>query len=295
MPAAVTTITDPTGVEWILDGSAGIWEGRGKKGFHAPTYQHYKDESPAIAGSFWRGVRALSRELIVPIVIRDVNRDNVLAKRRALIKAISPLKGECVIESSWPDGSVRSIAARYVDGMEAGEQGDGEYGITVIVYSLRFVADDPFMYGTQLNQNWGFTPSVRTELPIPGADTFYEVVSSPLLASGAIITNPGDVDTYPTWLFTGPFTSITIENATSGKSFTLAYTAASSANTLSVVTDPGESYVVDESGNNQWSALQAGYSLWPLVPGDNTVNVTLIGVTSASQADLTYTPLYEGD
>lgn len=294
MPA-VTTLTDPSGFDWILDGTNGVWEARGKKGFHAPTYIHYRDESPAIAGGFYRGTRAIPRELFLPIVIRDQNRDNVLARRRALIKAISPLKGECVIKSAWPDGSARSIRCRYLDGMDAGEQGDGEWGITVLKYGLRFIADDPYTFGDELDEQWDFSAPTRTELPMPGADTFYEVVASPLLASGAVIDNQGDVDSYPTWTFIGPFTQVTLGNSTTGKSFTLNYTAATSANTLTVVTDPGESYVQDESGTNRWDALTAGYSLWPLTPEINTINVALVGAGVGTSARMSYRPLYEAD
>lgn len=295
MPA-ITTITDPSGIDWAFDGTTGYWEGPGKKGFHGTTYQHYRDESPMVSGAFWRGVRALPRELFLPIVIRDVNRDQLLAKRRALVKALSPVNGnECVIASSWPDGSIRRIRCRYVDGFDAGEQGPGEYGVTVMRYGLRFIADDPYFYGDEITEQYSLAPQTRTELPIPGTDTFYEVVSTPLLAAGSVIFNAGDVDAYPVWQFIGPFTQIIAENETSGKTFTILYTAATSTNTLSLVTEPGQSYLVDETGVNKWDSLVAGYQLWPLVSGNNIVNITLTGPTTDSIAILTYNPLYEAD
>jgi len=295
MPA-VTTITDPTGVDWSLDGTAGYWEAPGKKGFHGTTYQHYRDESPMVSGAFWRGVRALPRELFVPIVIRDFDRNVLLSKRRALAKALSPLNGkECTIASAWPDGSVRRIDCRYVDGLDGGEQGPGEYGITTMKYGLRFIADDPFFYGDTITQNYSLSPATRTELPIPGADTFYEVVASPLLAAGTIISNLGDVETFPTWQFVGPFTQIIAQNVTTGKTFTIAHTAGTSANSLSLVTEPGESYLVDESGVNKWDKLIAGYQLWSLIQGNNLVNITLTGADVTSTAILQYAPLYEAD
>ncbi len=294
MPA-VTTITDPSGFDWILDGTLGLWEAQGKKGFHAPTYEHYRDESPAIAGGFYRGTRAIPRELFLPIIIRDQNRDNVLAQRRALIRAIAPHKGQCTIKSAWPDGSSRSIRCRYLDGIDAGEQGAGEWGITVLKYGLRFIADDPYTFGDQFDEQWDFTAATRLEIPIPGADTFYEVVSSPLLADGSIIDNTGDVDSYPSWTFIGPFTQVTLGNNESGKSFTLLYTAATSANKLFVVTDPGETSIVDESGTNRWDSLTAGYSLWPLTPGTNTIDVALVGAGAGTSALMSYSPRFEAD
>ena len=294
MPA-VTTITDPSGFDWILDGTLGMWEAQGKKGFHAPTYIHYRDESPAIAGGFFRGSRAIPRELFLPVVIRDQNRDNVLARRRELIRAIAPHKGECVIKSAWPDGSPRSIRCRYIDGIDAGEQGAGEWGITVLKYGLRFIADDPYTFGDQLDEQWDFTAATRLELPMPGADTFYEVVTSPLLSDGSLITNTGDVDAYPSWTFIGPFTQVTLGNSTTGKSFTMLYTAATNANKLFVVTAPGETSIVDENGVNRWDTLTAGYSLWPLIQGDNVIDVALVGAGTGTSALMSYRPQYEAD
>jgi hypothetical protein len=297
MAVAVTTITDPDGTEWVLDGTNGYWEGQGRKGFDAPTYVHYRDESPAMPGAFWRGVRALPRELILPVIIRDGNRDLALSKRRAFTEALSPENGSglCVIKVSHPDGSTRWIDARYVDGIDAGERGPGEYGITTMKYSLRFMADDPYFYGAQVVMPWQMAASTRTELPIPGSDDLFEVVSSPLLAGGVTINNPGGIKAYPTWEFVGPFTQIIAENETLGQSFTITHTAASSTDTLSLVTDPGDSYLVDELGANQWTTLSAGYQLWPLAPGDNIVNVTMTGATTDSLARLSYYPLYSGD
>jgi len=296
MPAAITIITDPYGNDWPLDGTNGYWEAQGKKGFHGVSYQHYRDDSPMVAGSFWRGVRALPRDLFLPIVIRDTDRNACLAKRRALVKALSPAKGgECIIMSAYPDGSTRRIRCRYVDGFPDGEQGPGEYGVTVYKYGLRFMADDPYFYTDTITNEYSLAPQTRTELPIPGADTYFEVVSSPLLASGSIIDNLGDVDAYPTWTFVGPFSQIIATNTESGKTFTIQYAATSSANTLSLVTEPGESYLVDENGVNRWNALVAGYQLWPLVSGENVVNVGLTDPTTDSKAIIRYTPLYEGD
>jgi hypothetical protein len=179
MPVAVTTLTDPTGTDWVLDGTAGIWEPVGKKGFHAGTYVHFRDDTPAVDGAFWRGVRATVRDLFLPILFRGTDRNVVLAQRRALIKAISPRNGTCRITSAWPDGTTRSIICRYVDGIEAGAQGPGEWGITAISYGLHFIADDPYMLGTPSVTSWALISSTRTELPVPGADTIFETVISP--------------------------------------------------------------------------------------------------------------------
>lgn len=293
----ITTITDPTGYAWVLDGSYGVWEGRGRAGFHGTSYQHYRTDSPAVAGSFWNGVRALSKELLVPIVIRDPNRDVALAKRRQFAQSISPVNGDglCTITSAWPDGSVRSIDCRYIDGLEAGAQGPGEYGITTFKYNIRFMADDPYFYGPAIAASYSLATSSRTELPIPGTDTFYEVVTSPFIGGGITVFNAGDVAAYPTWQFNGPYTQIVAQNATTGKTWTITYTAATNSDLLVVSTSPANTYIIDEFGINQWSSLTAGNQLWPLARGTNIININVIGADATSTATLSYVPLYEGD
>lgn len=289
---AITTIVDPSGRAWPLDGTGGLWRQPGRKGFHAPSYQHYRDESPAVDGAFWRGVRATARELFIPIVIIASGPENLIATRRSLIAAISPKRGECVITSSSPDGSRRHIRARYVDGME-GEEGRGEWGVTKMKYGLRFVADDPYMYGDPVTTNWGSSEQTRTELPIPGTDGDYEVVTSAQLLGETTLFNSGDVDAYPIWVVRGPFTMVALINHTSGKSLTLTHTAGSSSDTLTVDTTPGRTSIVDEAGANQWAALSDGYAMWPLAPGDNELDLAVSGITPATTASMTYSPRFE--
>ncbi|MDL4812822.1 phage distal tail protein [Actinomadura opuntiae] len=291
---AVTTIVDPAGRAWPLDGSSGIHRQPGRKGFHAPTYVHYRDESPMVDGAFWRGVRASVRELFIPIVIIGQTRAELLATRRALIASISPRRGECTIVSAQPDGTRRMIGARYVSGME-GEEGKGPWGVLLMSYGLTFVADAPYFYSDPIPLEWGSGDVTRTELPIPGDDGAYEVVSASQILGSSSVVNPGDVDAYPVWEFNGPFTEIALTNLTSGKSMTLTHTAGTPADTLTIDTTPGQTAVVDQAGANQWDSLSAGYSLWPLVPLQNDLSIEVSGSTTLTGARMTYRPRYESD
>lgn len=446
MPAVVT-ITDPLGGVWPLDGSKGITVAPGRKGFQMTSYQHYRDESPALDGSFWRGSRALNRDLFIPIVISGLDRTTAKNTQRAITRAVSPRNGLCTITVAQPDGTVRSIQARYADGIEAGDIGPGAWGVVNFKYGLHFVAERPFFNGPQSVTSWSVVPSTRPELPIPGSDTLFEVVTSPILTSsipivtlnanpgfesgtvnwtagggslgvdnvifhsgaqsvslipdtvslaatitsdqvaviagqvyaaqgwlrcatartvqlnvswydsghgflststgslsitantwtyisstfvapvgaafasiiptvpgtppasdqlwaddivfgqagGVTLTVPGDVSTWPTWQFIGPFTSVTAQNVTTNKSFTISHTAASNANVLSLTTEPGSSSMVDEMGANRWDKFVSGYQLWSLAPGPNMVTLTVQGGTTSSLVNLSYSPRYEGD
>ncbi|MUN41399.1 phage distal tail protein [Actinomadura litoris] len=290
---AVTVITDPSGRDWPLDGTGGIWRQAGRKGFHAPTYQHYRDDSPAVDGSFWRGVRATARDLFIPIVIRAGSREELVATRRALIGAVSPRRGECVISTVQPDLTRRSIRARYASGME-GEEGKGGWGVVAMTYGLLFTADDPYMFGDEQTLKWGSDAVTRTEIPIPGADTFYEVVSAAHILGASTVINTGDVDAYPIWKFTGPFDAITLTNDSTGATLTITWTA-TGTDSLTIDTTPGATTVVDGNGVNRWDKLSAGYQLWPLAPLENDLTLDVTGSTAATRAQMTYRPRFESD
>lgn len=290
---AVTVITDPSGTDWPLDGTNGITRQPGRKGFHAPTYTHYRDESPAVDGAFWRGVRAGVRELFIPITIVAGSREDLVSTRRSLIGAISPRRGECVISTVQPDLTRRSIKARYASGME-GEEGKGGWGVYAMTYGLTFVADDPYMFGDERPLRWGSDAVTRTELPIPGADTFYEVVSAARILGASTVDNDGDVDAYPIWTFYGPFAAITLTNNSTGSTLTITWSAGDT-DSLTIDTTPGATSVVDGNGVNRWDKLSAGYQLWPLAPGVNELTLDVAESTTATRAEMVYRPRFESD
>lgn len=292
LATAVTTITDPDGRAWPLDDTDGLRAAPGRRGFHAPSYAHWRDESPAVDGAFYRGSRVPPRDLFLPVHLINGDPVRLLATRRGFVAALSPERGECVLTVAYPDGSSRHIRGRYLEGMEGAED-NGGWGIPLVSYGLRFIADDPYFYGDDIPLDWQGTQS-RTELPIPGADTFFEAVSGAQVLGVTRVDNTGDVDAWPFWTFHGPFTAITLANDSSGRSLTLTHTAAGTANAVTIQTRPGQTAILDEAGANLWNGLSAGYSLWPLLRGRNDITITVSGSTSATLARMVYPLRFKG-
>lgn len=286
------TITDPDDRAWPLDDTLGIRAALGRRGFHAPEYVHWADESPAVDGGFFRGVRVPPRELFQPVHIINPDPAALLATRRAFVAALSPERGECVITMAYPDGTRRYIAVRLLDGM-AGSEDMGGWGIPLVSYGLRFVAYDPYFYGDEVPDEWQGTQS-REELPQPGADDLFEVVASPQVLGATTVDNIGDVDAWPYWEFAGPFTSITLDNESTGRSLTLTYTATDETEKVFIQTRPGYTSIVDQDDTNLWDDLSDGYSLWPLRRGLNDITITLAGADETTKAKMIYTPRFKG-
>jgi hypothetical protein len=114
------------------------------------------------------------------------------------------------------------------------------------------------------------------------------------LAPGALIgavtvTNSGDADAYPVWTVTGPGAAPTLANTTTGKSFGMAVPLAA-GETVTIDTRPTMQSAVDSAGRNRWPDLvKAGpRQLWPLVPGENVVDLRMAGVAPGSRIVLSF-------
>lgn len=288
----VTTLTDPTGSVWYLSGgSQGIWIQPGRRGFHAPVYQFYEDASPAVDGALLRGVRAITRELFLPLFMQRDSREELTALRRAFVAGTSPHLGACQLTVAQPDGSRRHIDAWRGEGME-GEEGSGDWGVTLMRYGLVLRALEPYFYGDDVLHVWQGV-AAQTFFPLVHSPTnFVSLLPSQVLGS-TTANNAGDVNAYPVWDVSGPATGITLTNVTTGKTLTLSSSLAGSSNRRIIDTRPEIATVVDETGANRWSELASGSALWPLLPGANTLTVSVTGSTAATAARLTYQPRFE--
>lgn len=291
---SVTSITDPSGKVWVLDGSAGIWCQPGRRGFDMPHWQIWEDVSPAVDGAFYRGTRAEVRELFQPLYFGADDRSALMALRRSFMAAISPRRGECTLTVSQPDGTRRSIKCRYLSGME-GEEGRGHWGILHMSYGLVLRALEPFWFGADITTKWAGSPAARDFLPIPGADGNWIVVAPSQVLGTTTAVNEGDVEAWPVWTINGPASgspSITLTNNTTGKTLTLNASLTGASNKRIIDTQPGAGTIKDEAGVNKWSELGDGSALWSLQPGVNDLSVSVAGSSTATEVQLVYRPRF---
>jgi hypothetical protein len=162
---------------------------------------------------------------------------------------------------------------------------------------LAFEADDPYWYDVlETTQSWGlggtipkwFDPGTSKRiLPV-------QLAASSLGGGGTsalAIDVDGQVQTWPTWTLYGAAATVVVDNETTGKSFALDAGLAA-GDVLELDTRPGIKTVL-KNGAAAFSLLTA-WDLFPLVPGDNAINVTITGADANTELVAAWRPAWLG-
>jgi len=283
------------GSNWSLsDDSSGIVLMRDVRGLGNITIEHHRDEHESRAGSRWRDFRALNREIYLPIrLFSDGTSEDWVEHNRRFWKTMRAGK------TGWlhilhPNGSHRRIKARYDKGGEEAMLLDPAF-FGWANYGIYMTAEQPY---------WEAAEPVGDTWSLPEPVYFFGGGATPSNAppfgisdekdvSTATITNPGDVEAWPKWIYRGPADSasvgvdgevveIPIELLT-GESITLDLNpyeqSAIKRTAVGVETD-----VTDDLGTFDFS---------PIPPGEAVaLDITLIG-TGGGSIELQLTPLFE--
>ncbi|WP_411095994.1 phage distal tail protein [Streptomyces sp. 020-2-3H-GM] len=282
----LVSFTDPAGVTTLLtDWEHGWVVQPGAKGLDMPSYALAKDESPGIDGYEVRQVRAEGKTITIPVAFwANDSRVAYKARRRALIRSLNPKRGQGTLTLTEPDGAQRSIGVLYQDGMEGDESLDTA-GARWCITALVFAVPSPYWTGGEVATSW------RTD---PGGDFFpflpLTVGDSQVLGS-VTVDNDGDDDAFPVWTITGPATSITLTNATTGETLALTRTI-TGTDTIVIDTRERQQTALLNGATNLWPNLSDASSLWALETGVNELTLTVAGSTSATSVRMTYQPRY---
>ncbi|MFD5208387.1 phage tail family protein [Streptomyces anulatus] len=257
----------------------------GAKGLDMPGYAMATDESPGIDGYEVRQVRAEGKTITLPIAFwANDSRAAYKARRRAFIRSLNPKRGQGTLTLTEPDGAQRSIGVRYQDGMEGDESLDAA-GARWCISALVFAVPSPYWSGGEVATTW------KTD---SGGDFFpflpLTVGDSQVLGS-VTVDNDGDDDAFPVWTITGPATTVTLTNVTTGQSLVLTRTI-TGADTIVIDTRERQQTALLNGVTNLWPNLSNASSLWPLETGINELTLTVAGSTSATSVRMTYQPRY---
>lgn len=263
----------------------------GVLGLDMPPTTLYADAAPALDGAIARGARYEPRDVFLPIFVqaqdRYTLRTRVQRLHRAFLTNVGGSPTPLALQINQPDGTARTCKVLYAGGAE-GNKGKGQFGITWQKIFVTLRAPDPWLYA--LN-------AIATTFSQGSGTNFFPLLPIHLNSNrlGTVtINNPGDVDSYPTWVWTGPGTALTLTNVLTGRSIVLTKTLGTSgtgADVVTIVTRRGAQQIVDGAGTNLW-AYAPGADLWPLLPGPQTCTVSVAGATTATSVVLSYTPGY---
>ena len=194
----------------ISGGTEGIVLTAGVRGLGMPEFTRYKDESPAVSGSTYRGYIAVEREVMWPLwVFNNESSNEWLKTDRAFWASLHPDRTGVWTYVSR-DGITRSLTCRFAnDGGKAWDFDPGLFGWQD--YQLYLVAEDPFWRGPRITKLFGggvvATPFFGPVLT-PGGPPFF-IAQQFQLANGRV-SNPGDEPAWPKWTLYGPFTEAAV-------------------------------------------------------------------------------------
>ncbi|MCW2917660.1 MAG: phage tail protein [Actinomycetia bacterium] len=204
---------------------------------------------------------------------------------RALWTTRAGLIAPATLIVSRPDGTSRQIDVLCTDGPSQATDDATKSGLTWSSMVITLVAPDPLWSDAQTTQLEFATPPAGGGVP-----AMPPVVLDPSTILGSTtVTNDGDGDAYPIWTITGPGIP-TIANTTTGLSFGLDVTLGV-GEVVTVDTRTGMQSAIDAAAANRWADLvrSSPRALWPLVPGDNALNLQMTGAGVGTKIAMSYT------
>lgn len=236
--------TGADGSVWDLtDPSSGVFmTNQGVRGLLRPEYTRFTSKSAGVAGSRHRGSRAEERPVYWPVfVYSDTGSQEWIERDRAFAASFDPdMPGVWTV--TQPSGEARHLSCRLIDD---GGAADGPDPVRAgwRVYGMNLVANDPYWYGPPVSQTWGSTVEVgRSTFPIRFDDRSFRRKSSSTLGT-VRMTNPGDVDAWPTLRIEG------------GPSTDFEFTVGGRTIAGQVALNPGDVFVVDTDPRRQSTYL----------------------------------------
>lgn len=291
---AVISYIDPSGTVWpMTDPSLPFFAlADGISGLGAAPVVLTTDPLPR-GGVRLRHVQPQARTIIWPVQVQADTHQAFTDQWRALGKAFTDTLryGPGLLDIAMPDGRRRQIRVRYQDGWQGlGQAGTGLSWDRAVVSLL---AEDPYFFDP--------VPVVSTRA-FAGTANFlspYPLVTSSQVLGNTILTNPGDVESWPVWTITGPASLVTVTRTDTGEAFVLDPNAAGIAHgnllageQVTVTTDPPA--VRYQDGTNWIGTLNwPTASLWALQPGDTPVSIVLTGAGTGSSVTASVTSRYE--
>lgn len=278
------------GSNWSLsDEESGLVLMRGARGFGGISIEHHRDQHASLAGSRWRDFRALDREIFLPIhIYSDGSSQDWVEHNRAFLKTMRAGR-QGWIHIVHPDGHHRRIQVRYEKGLEeAYEMDPAFYGWAT--YGVYLNAEQPYWErATPVGDIW------RAPEPVyffgagatPGSGPPFGI-SDERNASTATITNPGDVEAWPKWIYRGPATSATV--GVDGRTVEIPI-ALLAGESVTLDMDPRQQVALRENGTDVTGDL-GSFDFAP-IPDGATVPLDIELVGTGGSIELQLTPLYE--
>lgn len=237
-------------------------------------------------GSHVRGVRYGDREVFIPLFVQQPSTGDLHVWRRTLNRLLAPVPGDpsgSLVDVTVDDpatGSRRTVRGIYTGGLE-GEFGSDYHGDWQTL-GLTFECPDPWWLGPEKTVDLKVNPGVKPFL----SDTvpFFPVVLAQSTVQGQFTVEvEGDGPVWPVWEIVGPGSDLSIRRG-SERIFIGGEFAAGSV--TRVQTRPRR--IVPD----RWDDVSLDSSLFSLRPGQNRLDVSMVGATPETLVRLVWQARY---
>lgn len=281
----------------LVNGTEGVILADGMKGVELPEFKFVEAKTARAPGRRVLGINWDKSDLVLPVHVGDTyqsRRDGKFRRGADWISLDRSFKGAATptqqtrIEVTVEGGDgARTYRGRQEE-LEDNTEGSLLRDIRGMAsYELTLGADFPFWQGTPVIYDFPYAATAVDNYYGPGnlAPPFY--ISKGNSLASAVVLNPGQVATYPTWIITGP------AQATVGVGDHLTYVSGlSSGQQVTITTDPNSMDVRDEGGNRAWPLISS-YDFAGIEPGESSnISARIVGGGPGANIRMVLTPNY---
>ena len=285
------TWTGFDGSVWRLtDLSGGVVLTRGGvRGMSMPPVVRFTPVvSPALHGTRNRGFRVNERDVFWPLYINHPTSSAGFIARDAAFWATMRPDQTGVWSITAPDGTTRSLTCRFMDdGNKAFDMLPSITGWTT--YGVTLVAEAPFWLGTPVVRTFqAVNPLTPPPYPTSASSPPYVLyLSAGQTLQAATARNAGDVEAWPVWRLSGPFTSASVGV---GAAQVVVPFVVAAGRYVTLNSDPASFTATMDDGTDVTNLL--GQSGWASVPpgGEASLNLSIVG--GAGSVSVTLTPRF---
>ena len=235
-------------------------------------------------GSMYIAQRIPEGTFSLPVHAQFSSRATLESGLRGLSSLLRSKGQELEIEFVREDSTSRTLTARYLSGIPT--ISDNNSWADLI---LSFAAQEPLWKGT----------STFIEFTGGGGSEFFPfsfpfVLEADDIFESQVVDHVGDERTWPDFVATGPLTEFTLKNNTLGLEFRVVSTLLADEQ-ITVNFDPRRTgfTVSDASSNSLFADIdKTKIDAWYLLPGNNTIEVAVLGSGTGTKMRMNYTPRY---
>lgn len=272
------------------DESSGYVKAEGRSGFGVSPTSVTIIEG-AGGGGRWRNSRRGPREMIMPIYIFGIDRQEIEDRMRRLTRLFNDTYSTPSLIAEYPDNNTSfSTDFHYAGGADP-QYGQDTNGRTYAKLVLALRAPDPYWTARDALSYSLRAANAGRGLIKTGNGGLTRLQISSSQAIGTIsLSNSGDVDAFPTWSIKGPGDSFTATRNIDGAFFS--YTSPILIADVITINTKNKT-VIDQSGANRYTSLATAPKLFSIPAGDSTISVAMGNATADTVISMFFLPRRE--